>query len=120
MPQFYQPELSDLALPNFHQLREGALDRMWAAPLVTWSPQEAASIRLLAKDYALRHPRGPEEWTCDPAIVVMDRDIAGPESLPKWMCLATWLAPESIVAQRLTELLISIATLALEDRLDPS
>jgi hypothetical protein len=119
VPQFYQPEVSDLAFPNFHLLRERCLDRMWAAPLTTWSSQEKASIRLLTKDYACRHPREQHGWTEDPAVTVMARDLESAEALPKWVALASWLAPESIVSQRLTELVTTIATLATTDRLEP-
>lgn len=113
----YQPQLSDLSLPTFGQLREQAVELFYQAPLEPWTDIELANIRRVVADHCKRHPRRPGEWEFEPGIAALSRDLEGAHALPKWICIVNWLSPDSVQMQRLMVLVSTLVTLAFEGKL---
>lgn len=114
----YSPELSDLTLPNFEELRKQCVERMWSAPFEQWTDKDHAGIKRIAADYASRHKRKTrEDWEFDPCIQAIARDVEEAEPpIPKWACLCAWLAPEGAVTLN-PEIITKIASAALNKKL---
>lgn len=114
----YDPELSDMCLPNFQELRRQCIERLWKYPVEQWSRSDHAGIKRIAGDYASKHRRPKrEDWEFDPCIQAIARDVEDAEPpIPKWACLAAWLAPEGAATLN-PELISRIAIEALSGKL---
>lgn len=112
------PELSDVALPNFQELRRRCVERLWNNPTAQWTNQDHSGLKRIAASYASAHKRpNREDWEFDPCIQAIARDVEDAEPpIPKWACLVAWLAPEGAVTLN-QEIISKIAIAALNNTL---
>lgn len=123
-----EPHELPLVMTNFQSLRIECIARFWKEPTKTFSSQEFNTMcklfSLAAKEHILsQHYQGPtaktghRDWRDNEGLVIINRDLEElPEELPKWLAIATWLAPESAVS-RCPDLVEKIVRLALLDQL---
>ncbi|MEB3196150.1 MAG: vWA domain-containing protein [Candidatus Sericytochromatia bacterium] len=114
----YSPDVSEVALPHFSELRRQCVMRMLQSPHALWTERDHAGMRQIASDYARRHKRKRrEDWEFDPCIQAITRDVEDAvPPLPKWACLVAWLAPEGAVTFN-PEIISKIALAALNNTL---
>lgn len=107
-------------LPNIPILRAQAVARIWDDPLAEWTDRELDALGDLvahhAQRYVIAHRPPGNDWRACEGLFIVNRDLEDGICLPKWVALASWLAPESAVGSA-PAFILELTSLVLSGRL---